>query len=97
MTQPIQEPLTQRSIAYGAWRTNQLERRPSPAAEGCCDYPYVFRLNDEGQNITAGAQEYIAFNVDDFEQAPIEYFQYDSPTTVNLQDPGVYDFWAGYH
>jgi hypothetical protein len=34
MTQPVNEPTTQRSIAYGAWRTNQLERRPSPQTAG---------------------------------------------------------------
>lgn len=28
MTQPIQEPLTQRSITKAAWRESQLERRP---------------------------------------------------------------------
>lgn len=28
MTQPVSEPTTGRSIGYGQWRTNQLERRP---------------------------------------------------------------------
>lgn len=32
MTQPVQEPATQRSIAAGTWNTNQLYRRPAPSA-----------------------------------------------------------------
>ena len=35
MTQPVQEPTTQRSISGLKWRTNQIERRPAPTSEGC--------------------------------------------------------------
>jgi hypothetical protein len=34
MTQPVNEPTIPRSIAYGAWRTSQLERRPPPLSAG---------------------------------------------------------------
>ena len=52
MTQPIQEPLTTRSIAYGQWRTNQLERRPSPMGDtAAVDFPYGYIAWFQGEDI----------------------------------------------
>jgi hypothetical protein len=51
MSAPIQEPLTQRSIAYGAWRTNQLERRPPPPVEtetGTVPWARIAKPFDDG-------------------------------------------------
>lgn len=38
MTQPIQEPTTQRSISQGKWGENQLFRRPAPASGDVFEY-----------------------------------------------------------
>lgn len=41
MTQPVQEPATQRSIAAGTWNTNQLYRRPAPQAPAAVPVEWI--------------------------------------------------------
>jgi hypothetical protein len=46
VTQPVQEPLTQRSISNLAWRTGQLERRPTPSGEAGIPGFHGYRTQD---------------------------------------------------
>lgn len=50
MTQPVNEPTTARSIGYGRWRTNQLERRPAPTPGNQTEVAHYFGWNYDTDN-----------------------------------------------
>lgn len=50
MTQPIQEPATQRSIGALQWGQNQLFRRPDPNAGGGTSVVHMFAWNYDSDN-----------------------------------------------
>ena len=72
MTQPIQEPLTQRSISKLTWDTNQLYRRPDPnRATG----PIALRgLRDYGTGLVVATATETPILFDDWENEDATVF-----------------------
>lgn len=62
MTQPIQEPMTQRSISSLRWGENQLYRRPRPPG-GVTPIPWVrLKQLNQGQTWTTNDEQFVYYD-----------------------------------
>jgi hypothetical protein len=81
VTQPVQEPLTQRSISSLQYGQNQLFRRPDPSGEGLL-WPWVV-LENSGQTLPGDG----AFRESIFTQVYWDSSITPDPTTAGGTDP----------
>jgi hypothetical protein len=96
MTAPIQEPLTQRSIAGLQYGTSQLFRRPDPFSEGATvDVPWAMLAIPDGQVVPTSSLEVVV----DYDRGDVNGTAMDINLVtglITINEEGIYDIhsWA---